>query len=220
MAGPWEKYGAGMNADPIIAPPDPYKKQQAARAEEAAKRAEAAAARAQEKAARDAMEWKATHNADGSPKPKPETSQLSAAAKSELKDKRTTLTQYENSVKYLKDNFDSLFGTPYNPLEYIPTPAKRTYYDEGQRLLPLVAKALGFTSKQMDTPAEIKRLEKYVPGWGDTDEQMQRKISVLENMLKEQKANVNSQLDGPTGGKKQDAPKPNDDDALIRKYLD
>ena len=193
---PWSDFPAVStpSGGPVYGPAPDRSKQ------EAEERARAAEARAQEKAARDAMEWKATHNADGSPKPKPETSQLSAAAKSELKDKRTTLTQYENSVKYLKDNFDSLFGTPYNPLEYIPTPAKRTYYDEGQRLLPLVAKALGFTSKQMDTPAEIKRLEKYVPSWGDTDEQMQRKISVLENMLKEQKANVNSQLDGPTGG--------------------
>ena len=117
------------------------------------RRARAAAARAQEKAARDAMEWKATPgNADGSPKPKPETSQLSAAAKSELKDKRTTLTQYENSVKYLKDNFNNLFRTQATiPLEYIP-PAKMTYYDEGQRLLPLVAKALGFTSKANGHP--------------------------------------------------------------------
>lgn len=58
MAGPWEKYGGGMNADPIIAPPDPYKAAGNARDDQRLAISREQLRLAQQKDARDAQESK------------------------------------------------------------------------------------------------------------------------------------------------------------------
>lgn len=117
----------------------------------------------------------------------------------ELQDSLSALDQFESDLDLIgqkfKDDFkDQGLGTVREILPEWANTTNQDYNATSRRLLPLVAKALGFTSKQMDTPAEIKRLEAYVPLASDGDETAQHKLDALRGMLVRQRKNISSQL--------------------------
>jgi len=120
--------------------------------------------------------------------------------RSEMRDSLTSLDQFESDLSHLEQTYDKHFkqqGFPGMLREYAPdgiSEINQDYNATGQRLLPLVAKALGFTSKQFDTPAELKRLEKYVPISTDRDQTAFNKLRNLRGMLTRQRNNLNTQL--------------------------
>lgn len=120
--------------------------------------------------------------------------------RSEMKDSLTALDQFEADLSHLETTYDKHFrqqGAPGVLREYAPdflSEINQDYNATSQRLLPLVAKALGFTSKQFDTPAELKRLEKYVPQSTDFDQTAFNKLRNLRGMLNRQRGNINKQL--------------------------
>lgn len=129
----------------------------------------------------------------------------------ELKDSLTSLKQFEADLSLLEDSFKKNFKDQglASVREYLPgkvqlpvlgrlpgtfSPTNENYNSASMRLLPLVAKALGFTSKQMDTPSEIERLKEYVPSSFDSDLTAENKLKALRTMLTNQRKNINSQL--------------------------
>lgn len=124
---------------------------------------------------------------------------LTGDKRGELKDTLTSLDQFESDLNLLEDSFTENFEEQglATPREYLPdrlSGTNESYNAASQRLLPLVARALGFTSKQMDTPAEIARLGKYVPDSYDRDETAREKLTALRQMLDRQRENAQSQL--------------------------
>lgn len=120
--------------------------------------------------------------------------------KSEMKDQLVQLDQFEADLSSLEGQFSKSFenqgpiGTVREMLPGWANTTNQDYNETGRRLLPLVAKTLGFTSKQMDTPSELKRLEAYIPLNTDGDATAKHKLVVLRKMLVRQRANLNSQL--------------------------
>lgn len=119
--------------------------------------------------------------------------------RSEMRDSLTSLDQFEADLGSLETSFDSNFKNQgiETAREYLPgflSPTNQDYNATSQRLLPLVAKALGFASKQMDTPAELKRLESYVPRSADSDVSASHKLKNLRGMLDRQRGNIQGQL--------------------------
>lgn len=123
--------------------------------------------------------------------------------RSEMRDSLTSLDQFDADLSHLEKTYDTHFrqqGFPGMVRELLPgglSEVNQDYNAAGQRLLPLVAKALGFTAKQMDTPAELARLEKYVPKASDRDVTAFNKLRNLRGMLNRQRGNLNSQLGNP-----------------------
>lgn len=129
---------------------------------------------------------------------------MTANKRSELQDSLTSLQQFEQDLNLIEKSYQENFQHQglATPREYLPdwaSPTNQTYNQASDRLLPLVARALGFTSKQMDTPAEIARLKAYVPQNTDTDEAASQKIEALRGMLNRQRANITSQLGSVDG---------------------
>lgn len=119
--------------------------------------------------------------------------------RSEMKDSLTALDQFDSDLSHLEQTYDKHFrqqglGAVREFLPGALSEVNQDYNATGQRLLPLVAKALGFTSKQFDTPAELQRLEKYVPKASDYDQTAFNKLKNLRGMLKRQRDNLNKQL--------------------------
>lgn len=155
-----------------------------------------------ERAERDRLAWEATHLPDGTPKAKAEDGvgkAMTANKRSEMLDSLTSLEQFESDLTLLEKRFRESFENQglATPREYLPDAISGTneaYNAASMRLLPLVAKALGFTAKQMDTPAELARLEKYVPKNTDKDITAREKLQALRGMLERQRGNLGSQL--------------------------
>jgi len=124
---------------------------------------------------------------------------LTGDKRAELKDTLTSLKQFENDLGLLETSFDKNFEDQglATPREYLPgmlSPTNQAYNAASNRLLPLVARALGFTSKQMDTPSEIERLKSYVPTNTDSDQTAREKLTALRGMLDRQRENAATQL--------------------------
>lgn len=118
----------------------------------------------------------------------------------EMQDELNVLDQFEMDLKNLEGQYNKsfknqgVFGTIREIVPEALNTTNQDYNETARRLLPLVAKALGFTAKQMDTPAELKRLEAYVPSNTDGDATAERKLKVLRAMLARQRANRQKQL--------------------------
>ncbi len=125
MANPWDNdpilqptapaarpAAPSWQSDPIIKPADPYKAPTQARAANADRRADSAEARARAAAARAEREWNATHNPDGSPKPKGEA-KLEAYSQSAM----DSFDRALNSIETLKKHpgFGAMVGSGFDP---------------------------------------------------------------------------------------------------------
>lgn len=124
---------------------------------------------------------------------------MTANRRGEMQDSLTSLDQFDADLSHLEKMYDTHFRQQGLGAvrEFLPGALSETNQDynaAGQRLLPLVAKALGFTAKQMDTPAELARLEKYVPKASDYDQTAFNKLRNLRGMLNRQRQNLNKQL--------------------------
>jgi hypothetical protein len=138
---------------------------------------------------------------------------MTANRRAEMKDSLTSLDQFDADLSHLEKQYDTHFRNQGIGAvrEYLPgfiSETNQDYDAAGQRLLPLVAKALGFTAKQMDTPAELARLEKYVPKASDRDQTAFNKLKNLRGMLKRQRANLEGQLGVPSAPQQRQRPKP------------
>ncbi len=128
---------------------------------------------------------------------------MTANKRADMQDSLTSLDQFDADLTHVERTYDKHFrnqGFPGMARELLPgglSEVNQDYNAAGQRLLPLVAKALGFTAKQMDTPAELARLEKYVPKASDRDVTAFNKLRNLRGMLKRQRGNLNAQLGNP-----------------------
>lgn len=188
MANPFDQFDAQPGGI-IPVPTDPFKAAANARAERADQRANAELGLKQQ-------QFKLTQQ---QAQMKQSAPPLTAKQRSDLQDSLTTLNQFQNDLLHLQKTYNQHFaGGGIGALrEYLPeavSPINQDYNSTGRRLLPLVAKALGFTSKQMDTPTELKRLESYIPLSTDRDLTAQHKIRDLGAMLRAQRANINQQL--------------------------
>lgn len=126
----------------------------------------------------------------------------------DMQDDLTALKQFEVDLNSVEKQYTEHFanqglGTVREILPDWMNTTNENYNETSRRMLPMVAKALGFSSKQMDTPAELKRLEAYIPRSTDGDETARNKIKVLRGMLNRQRAAREQQL----GGSGQSAPK-------------
>lgn len=139
---------------------------------------------------------------------------LTADKRSDLTDRATSLDQFERELSILErsyvDNFrkQGPLGTAREYLPEIISPTNQDYNATGQRILPLVAKALGFSAQQMNTPAELARLESYIPKSTDSDKSASNKLRGLRLMMERQRVNINGQLGNAPQPAKRAAPKP------------
>lgn len=126
---------------------------------------------------------------------------VTANKRVELKGDMVALDQFEQDLVNLEGLYENHFKNQgiLTPLEWasgVFNPNADAYNKASMRMLPLVAKALGFTAKQMDTPAEIERLKAYVPINSDPDKTAQEKLTALRGMLMRQRANLQEVMGG------------------------
>ena len=224
MAGPWEKYAAQpqIGARPI-GPADPMREldQTYKRGQIAAQGVDTA------KTIADMNKPQVLGDSGFMFDPKTKTAapipgfkpRLTTDKRSELSDRSTTLDQFERELGLLEGSFKKNFenqGALGTLREYLPgfvSPVNQDYNMTSQRMLPLVAKALGFTAQQMNTPAELARLEAYVPQSTDTDIAARNKLTGLRKMLERQRANVSGQMGQSQQKRKAQGPVKITDDA-------
>lgn len=184
---------AGAGSPSTTVQPSGWRLQQqqaeAARQAAADRRAEASAADARAKAEREAREWAATHNPDGSPKPVANTNgsaELTAATRANAINAFTATRQLDTLIadieKRFKDGPGSTKGIA-GGLDWLPTPSNRQFDAAGNAVRGAAITALGFTSGQTNSPKEVEmNIGPYIPAAGDYDAVIKDKIARLKDL--------------------------------------
>lgn len=207
MAGPWEKnWGSAPQQGVIIR--DPYRANEESRRNEDQAMERERLRLSQEGEARqremltkpaDGYQWT---NGPGSPQTfipggpaDPATiAREKAAAAGTLtpealgtaKSQYGTLVNLATGVKKLKDQYANSFKGK-SAAEYLPgvvRPANAVFNDTSGGLSAFIATALGLSGQQFNTPAEQQLfIGSILPKSGDTDEQIENKLSTLDDLI-------------------------------------
>lgn len=148
------------------------------RAVATAERADREEARAAEKAEREALEWAATHNSDGSPKPK-------AGAKDKGGDKLIAarrILEMLDGEGGIREQFESNFEGGYSPLEYNfpgnPSDAPQNFDVTANAMLP-------FAKKLLRSPGEGSQSDKEGQDYRDQLPRASFRDSTNEMLIKQ-----------------------------------
>ncbi len=160
-------------------------------AREAAERSAQAQAQtlglAAEKAQREAAEWAATHNPDGSPKlSMTQSPKLTAKERADAIQGYTDADALEKVAADLESRFKTGPGATKGFAglqDYLPTATNRRFDDTSFRARGRVKRALGFTGGEGNTVGEIAlNYGPFLPEAGDRDEQIISKIQALREL--------------------------------------
>jgi hypothetical protein len=169
--------------------PSPKEQRQESRQDVQDSRAAAADARAAAAAEREAREWAATHNPDGSPKPTANSNgsaELTAATRANAINAFTATRQLDNLISDIEDRYRRGPGSTRGlkgALDWLPTPGNRAFDAAGNAVRGAAITALGFTSGQTNSPKEVEmNIGPYIPAAGDYDEVITDKIARLKEL--------------------------------------
>lgn len=196
MAGPWEKYRTGPQQ---VVAPNPLKVQGA---REDIKGKELENTLKQKELDKPVMLGDSGYMYDPVAKkavpvpglpPKPKPGALTNAQRIEISGDRAVLESLSDLLRQQEGLYRKNFrGT--NLGEMVPgifgaqnlVPSNQEYNSLGLQMRPLIAKALGFSAKQMDTPAELKNLDSYIPQSTDYDRTAEMKFNRLRTLIDKQ----------------------------------
>lgn len=187
------------------------------RASAAEARANQAAAAAQAKADRDAKEWAATHNPDGSPKPvasKNGSAELTAATRANAINAFTATRQLDDLINSIEGQYRNIQGYGNSGFTRFPgvgsrinTQGNKQFDAAGDAVRGAAITALGFTSGQTNTPREVEQnIGPYIPNSGDYDAVIQDKISRLKDLRDRARVQAVTVLGGVPNGSGQIIP--------------
>jgi hypothetical protein len=153
-------------------------------------RANAEAARAAAKAEREAREWAATHNPDGSPKP-----QLTQKPVLTAKERADALQAYNDSfalervLASLQRQFEAGPGATKGLAgiqDYFPTAANKKFDDTGQQARGYIKRSLGFTGGEGNTLGESSMLyDPFLPNTSDKDARILNKFDAIQQLAQD-----------------------------------
>lgn len=156
-------------------------------ADRAAQAQAQAMALAQQKAQREALEWAATHNPDGSPKlTTAQKPTLSAKERADALAGYTSATQLDSIIGQLERQFKDGPGATkgiYGLKDYFGTTANQQFDKTGNAARGIVGTAMGFTGGQLNTAAEAEAaVGPYLPQSNDRDSVILDKIQRLKEL--------------------------------------
>lgn len=156
-------------------------------ADRAAQAQAQAMALAQQKAQREALEWAATHNPDGSPKlTTAQKPTLSAKERADALAGYTSATQLDSIIAQLEQQFKAGPGATkgiYGLKDYFGTTANQQFDKTGNAARGIVGTAMGFTGGQLNTAAEAEAaVGPYLPQSNDRDSVILDKIQRLKEL--------------------------------------
>lgn len=171
----------------IQLPPSPQDMAAEARAQAASGNAAAANARAQAEADRQAREWAATHEPDGTPKPQIASSpRLTAETRQKAIAQAAAADQLDAVIADLRAKFEAGPGATKGIAglrDYFPTEANQQFDRSANAARGIVRNALGLTGGEANTAAEAQmNLGAYIPQSSDYDATITDSIARLEGI--------------------------------------
>lgn len=136
---------------------------------------------------RETRAWNASHNPDGSEKPKPnDNDQTSASTRAAALAGYATAAQLDHVIADLESRFNAGPGSTTGLAglrDFLPSTANAQFDQAGNAARGLVGQALGFTGGQLNTEVEAsKAVGPYLPQASDRDDVIRDKIGRLKEL--------------------------------------